>query len=144
MASRALQSSLNDRGVPWHCIPSLQSHREALEQDCSLSGVLCNRGDVPTDFLCHLYSHVMLCTNCLGSKRQMFHFYCFYFDGIRSWTKAELVVIVSDLSELQLIIIIIITTLFLSNRYEAQQVHIIYTEPVLARRPEQPVTNNKV
>ena len=44
------------------------------------------------------------------------------------------------------IIIIIITTLFQSqsNRYEGQQVHIIYTEPVLARRPEQPVTNNKV
>ena len=45
-----------------------------------------------------------------------------------------------------IIIIIIITTLFQSqsNRYEGQQVHIIYTEPVLARRPEQPVTNNKV
>ena len=45
-----------------------------------------------------------------------------------------------------IIIIIIITTLFQSqsDRYEGQQVHIIYTEPVLARRPEQPVTNNKV
>jgi len=32
----------------------------------------------------------------------------------------------------------------IANRYEGQQVHIIYTEPVLARRPEQPVTNNKV
>jgi len=43
-------------------------------------------------------------------------------------------------------IIIIITTLFQSqsNCYEGQQVHIIYTEPVLACRPEQPVTNNKV
>jgi len=45
-----------------------------------------------------------------------------------------------------IITIIIITTLFQSqsNRYEGQQVHIIYTEPVLTRRPEQPVTNNKV
>ena len=45
-----------------------------------------------------------------------------------------------------IIIIIIVTTLFQSqsNRYEGQQVHIIYTEPVLACKPEQPVTNNKV
>ena len=55
--------------------------------------------------------------------------------GSQDMQKPRVTTIDKDLN--LIIIIIIITTLFQSqsNRYEGQQVHIIYTEPVLARRP---------
>ena len=46
-------------------ISSLQSHGQALENECCLPGVFCDSGDT---LLCELNGHLMPCTSCFYGK----------------------------------------------------------------------------
>jgi len=45
-------------------ISSLQSHGKALEKECCLPGIFCDRCDMLANLLCELNGHLMPCTSC--------------------------------------------------------------------------------
>jgi len=63
-------------------IPFLESHGQALEQECCFPVVFRHCDDLPAYLLYQLYGRVMPCTGCLNDSRveNMSYYYYFFFE----------------------------------------------------------------